>query len=133
MPVDDPVITRNRQLLLEADVLLNYYGILRRIDAYITGCEIDMIMLNIVAQADKTIYKKGEDLKVFAAVVYNYKAFEGKAIIDGKEVSSENGQFNYTRKISEKPGRYKVPITIMWINAEGKTDTFQQEPGFEVR
>lgn len=89
----------------------------------------DYLKFSAILTKNSNYLKKGDTLEVFAGIGAFSESAKPTFIINGTTVPVNEGRSTYQLKITNRPGKYRIPVIIDFIQADGKrhvvTETIQ--------
>lgn len=71
----------------------------------------------LLLEQNSTIFKKGETIEIKAGVGSFSFELNPTVLINGMKITnSDGGYFIYNKKVSEIPGKYKIPVRVSFLN-----------------
>ena len=126
----DSINIKLQLLFLQADAALNEIFFIRIIDDILSSSWDRYSDIMPMVTTDKLIYRRGDKLKL-TAILAELSRNVRYAIIQGKQTESSGGVIEYSKKITEKPGRHELRFQIFAIR-HGKKKIYPARVTYQV-
>lgn len=117
---------------LKGDVLLNEKRMLSHINDRITG-HYNHSLVEVLIGVNSENIRSGEELRLTAGIG-DFRYFPNSyVVVNGiKILPDEKGVFSYNTKINGNPGKYKLPVEITYIEADGNTQSITKTVEYTI-
>lgn len=97
------------------------------------GCVLNFDIFKTIIGQNALHFKKGDELKITAGVGA-FSVTSSPTIIFNEKTTLKptDGVSIYTKQITSSPGKYKVPIKIIYIDTDGEQKKVESEIEYEV-
>lgn len=117
---------------LKGNVLRNEKKLLSFISNRITN-HLQHSFPDVVVTQNATALRQGDVLKIKAGIGSFRYYTKSSMVAEGFVLSpDEKGIFNYSIRLKVNPGKYKMPITLTYIEADGNPQTFTTTVEYEI-